>query len=157
VALVIGRGPAAQRFPIDAAESFGGPGAPERGLNADVAVIHLARPVPPDLARPRPLARAPIGPGEPVTFVATADGDAPRLAAWPFDPSRSGRAMRPGDSGGPLLRGLPAEPGPIVAVGSGYASTRCADEVPDAMTFGDVAAAAPAIERAVAGWAAPGR
>jgi hypothetical protein len=92
-----------------------------------------------------------------VTFVATADGDATRLAAWSFDPSRSGRAMRPGDSGGPLLRVLPAGLGPIVAVGSGYASTRCADEAPDAMTFGDVAAAAPAIERAVAGWAAPGR
>jgi hypothetical protein len=95
-----------------------------------------------------------VAPGDLVTFVSTAGGAAPRLTSWSFDPAAQGRVMRPGDSGGPVLRGAPDELGAVVAVGSGYVTSPCAGEAPDAMTFGDVAGAAPAIERAIAGWSA---
>jgi hypothetical protein len=152
--LVLGRGTAEERFPVDLAEPVGSTGAGSAsGLNGDVAVLHLARPVPAEVARPRPLARTRVAPGDLVTFVGLGSmlpGHPPRLTTWRFDPTGQGRVMRPGDSGAPLLRGAPGTLGEIVAVASGYLTTSCAGSVPDRMTFGDVASAAPAIGRALA-------
>jgi hypothetical protein len=155
--LVLERGGAAERFPVDRAEAFGAPRAGEPGgLNADVAVVHLARPVPPEVARPRQLARVPVSSGDVVTLVSVASvprGSPPSLSTWSFDPTAASRVMRPGDSGGPLLLGAPGALGAIAGVGSGYVSTPCAGSTPDAMIFGDVVRAAGSIHRATAAWA----
>jgi hypothetical protein len=154
--LVLDRGGAAERFRVDRAQAFGAPSAREAGgLNADVGVVHLARPVPPEVARPRPLARAAVSAGDVVTLIGVGSvprGDPPRLSTWTFDPAATSRVMHPGDSGGPLVLGPPGALGAIAGVGSGYASTPCAGTTPDTMTFGDVARAAGPIDRVTAAW-----
>jgi hypothetical protein len=153
--LVLGAGGAQARFHIDGAEALGRPATERGGLNGDVGIVHLARPVPWDVARPRPLARAALSAGDTVTFVGLGSvelGAPPRVSTWRFDPAGEGRVMRPGDSGGPVLLGAPGSLGAVAAVGSGYVSTPCAGSARDAMIFGDVAGAAAAIDQAAAAW-----
>jgi uncharacterized protein YceK len=144
------------RFPVDRAYAFGAPDDSGRGnvFNGDVAVIHLAQAVPAEVASPRRLGQVRAEAGSEVTFVGMERSGAPpnevrRVRSWRFDPALTERIMLPGDSGGPLIGGTPGDLGPILGVGSGYATSPCGAMTPDSMVFGDVTRFRADIETAV--------
>jgi len=154
--LAIGGGVELQRFPVDRAWAFGSHRREgDAAFNGDVAVLHLATPVPARVATPRPLAASGVRPGEEVTLASldeSRSGGTRRLRSWRFRPASTDRVLSPGDSGSPLLLGGTNELGPVVAVASGYATTPCASSVPDRALFGDVARVRGAIETTLAQW-----
>ena len=152
----LGDGSPPHRFPVDGAYAFGAPDGSGQGdaLNGDVAVIHLAQAVPAEVASPRRLGRVRTEAGSEVTFVGMDRSGAPpydvrRVRSWWFDPALTERIMLPGDSGGPLIGGSPGDLGPIIGVGSGYATSPCGAMTPDSMVFGDVTRFRADIETAV--------